>query len=367
MSYGKNEFKKNWGDRELVDNWRWSSRARSSAQIGNDTTIDEETVEDETLDVQYYISQIPSEQSAIDSIMRIRNDAYYQLGVIYKEKFNEYQLSKYKFKDLLASNPDEKYIVPSKYNLYKIYQETGESSEAEIVKNDIIANYPETRYAQILKNPELTSENFETPESIYDKLYEQFENQEYQAVIDQCEEKINVFEGDPMVPKFELLKATTSGRLYGYDAYAKGINYVALTYPNTEEGKQAAQVSSQVLPKLADNTFAQDSLVSSYKAVFKFNNSQNKEIVEMKKQLDEMAEEINYFDLKTSIDVYDPNTKFLVVHGLKSYGGALGLIERLEKTTKSKVSVPYFSISSPNYRVVQIHKNLDAYLSRNTN
>ncbi|HRV56368.1 MAG TPA: hypothetical protein P5264_12615, partial [Mangrovimonas sp.] len=81
----------------------------------------------------------------------------------------------------------------------------------------------------------------------------------------------------------------------------------------------------------------------------------------------DMAKEITYFDLKTSVDVYDPNTKFLLVHGLKSSGGALGLVERLEKTTKKKVTVPYFSISSDNYRIVQIHKNLDAYLNRNTN
>ena len=268
----------------------------------------------------------------------------------------------------MASNPDEKYIVPSKYNLYKIYEELDKNSEAEIVKNDIISNYPETRYAQILKNPELaTSDSFETPETIYDKLYVKFENQEYKEVIEQCVENIKVLEGDPLVSKFELLKATASGRLFGYDAYAEGINYVALTYPNTEEGKQATLLSNEVLPLMAQNTFLQDSLIGSYKTVFRFDYNDTEKITALRKDVDKEAKEITYYDLKTSVDVYDPKTKFLIVHGLISESTAKGFVERLEKSTKKKVKTPYFVISSDNYRIIQIHKNLEAYFSRDTN
>ena len=62
--------------------------------------------------------RIPKE---IDSISKERNYAYYQLGLIYKEKFKEYELAKSKFETLLKSNPEERLILPSKYNLYKIY------------------------------------------------------------------------------------------------------------------------------------------------------------------------------------------------------------------------------------------------------
>lgn len=368
VAYGKTEFNKKWGDRALEDNWRWESKIKSNVKLEETEEATEEITEDETLDVQYYISKIPSEQKEIDSIQSERNEAYYQLAIIYKEKFKKYELSRTKFKELLANNPDEKYIVPSKYNLYKIYEELEQNSEAEIVKNDIISNYPETRYAQILKNPELaSSDSFETPETIYEKLYAQFESQEYKKVIEQCEENIDVLEGDPMVSKFEFLKATASGRLYGYEAYAKGINYVALTYPNTEEGKQAAQLSNEVLPQIAEATFVQDSIVASYKTVFKFNYNDTDKIEALKKDVDKEAKDITYYDLKTSVDVYDTNTKFLIVHGLISESTAKGFIERLEKSTKKKVKTPYFVISSDNYRIVQIHKNLDAYLARDTN
>ena len=368
VAYGKNEFVKIWGDRPLEDNWRWSSNNKSGGKNTNsDVALDEEA-EGEQFDVAYYIEQIPTDSKVIDSIQKERNYAYYQLGLIYKEKFKEYLLSKDKFKDLLVSNPEEKYIVPSKYNLYKIYQLLGENSEAEIVKNDIINNFPDTRYAQILSNPELaSSEDAGSPESVYNDLYKQFEAQQYQPVIDACEESLKVFDGDPMVPKFELLKATASGRLYGFDAYAKGINYVALNYANTEEGMQATQISNEVLPKLADKSFVLDSLGTNFKSVFKFQFNEDEAIAELKKNIEEIAKDIAYYDLEVSVDVYNPDTKLVLVHGLQSTGGALGFVERLEKTTKKKVTRPYFAISSENYRIVQIHKNLDAYLNQHTN
>jgi hypothetical protein len=48
-------------------------------------------VEEYTAD--FYLKQLPTTQAAIDSIGMERNKDY-QLGVIYKEKFKEYELAK---------------------------------------------------------------------------------------------------------------------------------------------------------------------------------------------------------------------------------------------------------------------------------
>src|SRR5690606_4587870 len=96
VSYGKNEFVKIWGDRKLEDNWRWSSKAiAGGGNTGASTTdVVASADDDERFDPQFYISKIPSEEKVIDSISRERNYAYYQLGLIYKEKFSEYELAK---------------------------------------------------------------------------------------------------------------------------------------------------------------------------------------------------------------------------------------------------------------------------------
>jgi hypothetical protein len=54
----------------------------------------------------FYLKQLLTTQAAIDSIGMERNKAYYQLGVIYKEKFKEYELAT-KLEQLLQNSPEE--------------------------------------------------------------------------------------------------------------------------------------------------------------------------------------------------------------------------------------------------------------------
>ena len=371
VAYGKNEFAKIWGDRMLEDDWRWSSKTKSiDVSGGVITNILATASEDERFDPQFYISKIPSEPKVIDSISKERNYAYYQLGLIYKEKFKEYELAKHKFQNLLKSNPEERLVLPSKYNLYKIYEILGEEGEAGIAKTDIISNYPESRYATILNNPdEASAKDENSPDSLYEALYLKLENQEYAEVILKCEEYINTFDSEPIVPKLELLKATATGRFYGYEAYSKAINYIAITYANTEEGKQAQELEANVIPKLANKDFIDnvEGISDNYKVVFKFQNPKPDQVSTFKKTLDEVLKNVKYYTLNASVDVYNPTTTFVIVHGLKNAQVAKTFDQIVAKEDKKKIKEPYFTVSSTNYQIIQIHKNLDAYLSINTN
>ncbi|WAC01106.1 hypothetical protein N7U66_13135 [Lacinutrix neustonica] len=142
VAYGKNEFTRIWGDRENRDNWRWSNRRGATQGIENALAENDLAEDNEFFDAGYYIAQIPSEKKTIDSIAKERNFAYFQLGLIYKEKFKEYELSKTKFISLLDNEPEDRLILPSKYNLFKIYEILGLTTEMERVKNEITTNYP---------------------------------------------------------------------------------------------------------------------------------------------------------------------------------------------------------------------------------
>ena len=370
IAYGKNEFLKIWGDRPLEDNWRWSNKGNSSANNDglNSNEIFANATQDELYNPQYYISKIPTDTKVIDSIAKDRNYAYYQLGLIYKEKFKEYELAKSKFEALLKNNPEDRLILPSKYNLYKIYAELGQTNEAAIAKNDIISNFPESRYAIILKSPDLVVlEDKNSPESIYKNVYEKQEKQEYAKVISECDKYITAFDGDPIVPKFELLKATALGRLYGLEAYSKAINYIAVTYANTPEGKQAQEIVSEVLPKLQSQEFVSDNLANNYKVIFQFDNADAAAISKFQETLDGVLKHVKYYDLSTSVDVYGPNTTFVVVHGLKNAQVAKTFNQLLSKEDQKKIKKTYFTMASPNYQIIQIHKNLEAYLSMDNN
>ncbi|BAO75602.1 tetratricopeptide repeat protein [Winogradskyella sp. PG-2] len=372
VAYGKNEFLKIWGDRELQDNWRLSDQSISVKSDDKKEVVATDTSEDKRFDPQTYLATLPTNQVEIDSIFKERNFAYYQLGIIYKEKFKEYALAKSKLETLLDNNPEDRLILPSKYNLYRIYLELGLNRKAEAIKADIVANYPDSRYAEILLNPQSElSKDENSPEVIYTNLYKQFEKQEYAEVIATAEAQIKRLEGDDFVPKFEILKASAKGRLYGFEAYKEGINYIALTYPNTEEGKKAQDLLKDAVPALAKKEFIADDKAQYFNVIYQFDKNSDEDIDEFIKVLNEEIEEkIKYFDLTTSKDVYNDNTIFVVVHGLKSIQGASGFAQLLQtvdrdekgRPVKPKITKEYFAISSPNYAIVQRHKNLNAFL-----
>jgi tetratricopeptide (TPR) repeat protein len=293
------------------------------------------------------------------------------LGILYKEKFKEFELAKTKLEKLLENDPEERLVLPSKYNLYRIYVELGLNRKAEAIKSDIIKNYPESRYAEILLNPQSElSKDENSPEAIYTRLYEQFENENYTEVISEAETQIKRLEGDDYVPKFEILKTSAKGRLYGFEAYKEGINYIALTYANTEEGKKALDLLENAIPILAKKNFIADDKAEHFNVIYQFDNNSGEDIDAFIKILDEEVAKIEYFDLTTSKDLYDENTTFVVVHGLKSVEGARGFAELLQaderdkrgRLKKPKITKSYFAISSPNYAIIQRHKNLNAYL-----
>ena len=365
LAFGKNEFVRIWGARALEANWRWSNKTvRNEEVVEKEFEEAEMEVDKSRFTIAYYLAQIPSEESTLDSISKERNFAYYQLGLIYKDKFKEYTLSQNKLEQLLKQFPEDRLVLPTKYNLYKVYSLLGLSQSQAILKKDIIENHKDSRYAAILLNPELALLNNEnSPQSLYNNLYTQFELGNYQEVIDGCDLQITRLDGDEIVPKLELLKATSRARLYGFEAYKEGLNFVALNYPSSLEGKKAAQMYSTIIPELANKAFVEDSTQTNFKVVFKFDRSEVEEINTFETALSTAVEEVDYFNLTVSRDGYNTNTIFVVVHGLKSVQGALGFVKILETENELIISKPFFGISSMNYQIVQIHKNAEEYIN----
>ena len=115
------------------------------------------------------------------------------------------------------------------------------TGEAAIVKEKIISEFPDSRYAQILLHPELAlTKDENSPEKLYEKLYLEFEKQNYELVLNQSDKYIYEFEGDDIAPKFEMLKASAKGKFYGFNSYKESLNFIALTYPDSPEGKKCS-------------------------------------------------------------------------------------------------------------------------------
>lgn len=252
VGFGEQEFKKIWGDRPLEDNWRL--RDKSQLDFGNNqdiAQINDDIDVLEKLELSYYLDKIPSEKVKIDSIANERNTAYFKLGIIYKEQFNELDLAKDKFEKLIGFNPDLVLLIPAKYHLYKIYESQG-NEKAVSLKNDIVENYPTSKYAKIILNPNqvLLEDEKNVAESDYAAIFYEYKEEKFESVIEKTTLAISKYLGEPIVPKLELLKAYAIGKTAGLAAFKEALEFVALNYPNTEEAKKALEVTETIKLKL---------------------------------------------------------------------------------------------------------------------
>ncbi len=367
VAYGKIEFRKRWGKRALSENWRISSISENNGNINPDEDLiatnsenqgqPTDTTNIEKYNVDFYIKQIPTDQKVIDSLFKQRNNSNYQLGIIYKEKFKEYKLSASKFETVLFNKPEEKLVLPSLYNLYKIY-DLIDKPKAETYKIQIISNYPNTRYAQILQG-KISEENnsSENPREVYKKIYKQFNDQEYSSVLENVQKSLSNFAGEDIIPKFELLKANTVGKIKGLEEYKKALSYIAINYPNTEESKKAQSILEVNIPRLEQLTFAKDSLSKSWKILYKANKKEDVETKTLIEKIKKLIVEKRYENYSVSYDVYNETENFVVVHGISSREYATFLIELLRDTKEYKVKTAAKVISTENYTIIQIKKN----------
>ena len=370
VAFGKNEFRKLWGTRKYAENWKFSSSrfaSMSDDAVADSDTLDEEgkKIDKDFVDVKYtvpfYTSQIPTDPEIIATLVKDRNFAYYNLGVIYKDKFKEYKLASDKLENLLEMNPEERLILPSMYYLYKIYEITG-SPKMVAMKQRIMNEYPESRYAQILSNVNAEDIAAMSPEAAYKKLYIKYEAGQYKQVLVELEEAIDQYTGEEIVSKFELLKAHTIGKIKGLTAYKPALNFVALTYPNSDEGKQAEAILRGDYLKLEKMSYNANP-DNSWRILYAAKDSIDSNTKKLQAKIAKFLKDRPISNIKGSFDMFTETDNFIVVHGFKSQAAAEGMASVLAEFKEYKVTEKPIILSGHNYQVLQMKKDLPEFLS----
>jgi hypothetical protein len=362
LAYGKNEFKKLWGDKQLTDNWR---NGKTTTAIKPLMSIGKENSKTNKIqNLEGYLKSIPSSSSSIDSIYKQLDYSYFQLASIYSAKFLEYGLSNNKIRNIDFNRNKLEFVLSAKYLNYKNCLILGQLDEADSIKSDIILNFPGSKYAEILNNPEAyASSDIDNISELYGALFQDFKNQDYVKVIIGLEKLISAFETHPLAPKMQLLKASAIARIEGFENYKKALEFIAKNYPNSIEGEEAEILLEEVIPIVENANFKQVEKGNNFKLIYYFPKENYKKIEDFKESLSLALSDLKNIQLNSSTDIYDNSSTFVVLHGLKSYDGAKGLSIILEQNDIF-VKKSSFVISSDNYQILQMHKNLSVYLNK---
>jgi|TARA_B110000908_G_scaffold6119_1_gene7782 tetratricopeptide (TPR) repeat protein len=246
LSFGKTTFQKTWNNRALEDNWRWASKRAMSTSA---TTALKEAVASKRYDVPSYIATIPTDEIIIDSLKIYRNQGLYELGLIYKQQFVNLPLSIEKLERLLTLQPKENKLLSIYYNLYQIYTTVKNKPKAAFFKNKILTAYADTKFAQMIQfpNKKLTTEkSLSETEKTYKEMYYLYKEGVFEEVVQKIDEMLPKIQNSILIPKFELLKAYCLGKYMEKATYLKAMEFVALSYGNSEEGKKAKEIVAQL-------------------------------------------------------------------------------------------------------------------------
>jgi tetratricopeptide (TPR) repeat protein len=237
---GESEFYRIWGNIKKIDNWRYS-RLQYVAFTPDGSVPEDEVEKEEPVDPRYivetYTRKIPPPE-AKDSLSQVRNTAYFDAGLAYKEQFGAYPQAKERLQTLLSL--DTKYNLPSLYHLYQIELETA-GGQAAAYKNRIIKEYPDSQHAMILQNPEAIEEALDRFKKRYSALEDRFKAQAFEEVIDECFLAMFSLQDETLRSRFALLRAHAIGRLDGMTAYQTALSEVILSFPNQQGGEEASK------------------------------------------------------------------------------------------------------------------------------
>lgn len=357
IAYGKQQFQQYWGNRALEDNWRWSSKEKNIVVQSAEVSENEKSISDEnSLTTEFFIEKLPKSEVEIIRLEKDRNQALYQLGVLYRSKFGDNELAISRLGKLLEANPDANLEVAALYELYKNYIDL-DSSKSEDFKNQLFNKFPESDYVSILKgNISSQQQKDQKAQELLEALTADFESGKIAETLRTLEDNRLSFHETAVAPKLEMLKADAVARLYGIASYRQVLEQITINYPETDESKLA----KELLEKLSDTEkedFVTDEKTKSWKVVIVGTSSENRQ--EIRNQLIEKSATISD-KISVSEDIYNSEETWLVIHGLQNRNTAESIIEKLQEIQASH-KFTNFAIATENYRLVQIKKNKEKF------
>ena len=254
---GKTEFQKRWGSRKLEDDWRRRNKTTfNTDDFDADDTDDETEAEAADTDTEltadekdrlrkaedphypeYYLAQIPETDAEKATAHEVIQDGLYNMGVILKDKLEDFGAARAEFDRLLADYPDNVYRLDVYYNLYLMYMRLGQTDLAEFFRRLILEDFPESTYGIALRDPNYI-ENLRRMDAVQQQMYTEAydayladDNAEVHRIFESMEQQYPL---SPLMPKFMFLHALAYVTEKRSDEFNSTLRTLLERYPDTD-------------------------------------------------------------------------------------------------------------------------------------
>ncbi len=255
LAFGLNDFVKKFGTRKLEDNWRRSQKAltidnpEDVSEKGSDTIKGKGVVKvvkgNNKKKKEYYLNDLPLNDSLIKKSNGNIIDAYYNLGSIYKDELGNNKRAIASFEDLNNRFVDHKYRPSTYYQLYKIFTEVKNKPQADYYKNKLYNEYPTCEYTLLMKNPNYAIEKINKKgevEIFYTETYNEYATSNYTKAYDLSKESDYKFGKSDFSGRFAFIRAMCIGKMKGVDSLEMALKQLQVLYPKDPTAKQAQEI-----------------------------------------------------------------------------------------------------------------------------
>lgn len=249
---GANEFRRKWGGRKLEDNWRRRNK-NDFATISDDIQKEEEPdsiTPDENFPTtreaqnindphnpQFYLKDIPVTDGQKKASHDIIQEGLYNMGLILKDKLEDYPAAEKPWLRLLAQYPDNIYRLDTYYNMYLMYMRMGNSAEAEKYRQFITTGFADSPLGAAMTDPHYLENLKAMParqEELYQKAYADFIENRNAGVREAVAEAKEKYPLSPLMPKFLFLEALTNVSDGNPAEFVKQLRAIVERYPDAE-------------------------------------------------------------------------------------------------------------------------------------
>lgn len=255
---GKTEFQRRWGARKLEDNWRRRNKtsfAMSDFDSSSATDEDSGDVAENPVDTispeekekqekaenphyrEYYLKQIPFSDADKNVANEVIQEGLFNMGVILKDKLNDFDAAMEEFDRLLVDYPDNIYRLEAYYNIYLIFVRSGNDSMAERYRQMIVNGFRDSKYGEALRNPDYINNLRQmdaVQEKIYEDTYEAYMANNNEAVHSGYQRMADEFPMSKLMPKFMFLDALAYVTENNPDQFNATLRTMLERYPDTD-------------------------------------------------------------------------------------------------------------------------------------
>jgi predicted negative regulator of RcsB-dependent stress response len=270
LTFGRTEFRRRWGDRRLEDNWRRLNKARAAftaptpAENGEEQPTTDSTAKAPERTKEYYLRNLP----LTDSLMRLSvsksANAMLGEGKILASRLADTLLAAKSLATAAAPGNSDNIRTEALYELFRLLRNY-DPARAELFRAELLSSYPDSEYSLILSDPDYVRKQLEMStraKTSYEAAYEAFVAERYTEAQDICREAAGMFPGDDLLPKFMLLDAMATGATTGELAYKEKLDSLTVKYPETPEGKRAAEITAYLKKEIPALQIAEDTRIA---------------------------------------------------------------------------------------------------------